>query len=220
MLLALLASCGEAELVEPPAEPPAALFRLAQDGEVQRWTADGETALLDTRSSVLTRGDATRKVRTHWPAWQTLSMCLGHPLALPPAGDPAGFRLLVWEDEVRWRVELSGTNTCQASGHVELDVSADVVDVDGLLVDGSPWREGGRERALELALQAFRATLLERWAELSDRERSEALLLLQHDPDPEAEAVLRALTELAGSRLSDIEAALSNRPEQGPASAR
>lgn len=220
MILAVLLACG-APAPEPPApEPLPTLFRLAADGAVQTWVAGDETVTLDTTSGRLSRGEVELKARSTWPAWQTLALCLGDPMTMPPAGDPAGFRVLAWDDPVHWRLELSGANTCQATGTVILDAVRDEVDVGGLLIDGRPWREGGRERGHALALQAFRGTLVDRWPELSERERSEALLLLQNDPDPEAAAVLRELTDLAGSRLPDVEAALANRPVQGPASAR
>ncbi len=221
----LLTCCWACSVPDPPPatesrdEATTLPFRLVETGAVQTWRAGDEEAVLDTTTRRLTRGDQTYRARLQWPSWQSLELCLGDPLALPPAGDPAGFRLMAWDPEPTWVLDLSGANRCNATGQVSFRVDADSVNVEALLIDGLPWGEGGRERGRELALQAFRADVLTSWSAASETDRSNALLLLQHDPDPEAESILRALAELADHRLHDVERALANRPVQGPASA-
>ena len=119
--------------------------------------ADGtEATLLRTRAQLRWQEDT-------WPAtWQrlggALSMCLGDPLASPPAGDPAGFRILLArappaeDDAAQWILRLSGQNRCRLSGALILQARRDRVDARELLCDGVPWTAGGRDRAQAILL--------------------------------------------------------------------
>jgi hypothetical protein len=54
------------------------------------------------------------------------------------------------------------------------------------------------------------------WIGGTEMERSQILVVLKDDPDPEAVVILRGLLEIAGSRLGDVEAALEARGRLGP----
>lgn len=99
------------------------------------------------------RHAATGRWRTHWQTLgSVLPACIEDPLAVPPAGDAAGFRLLQASPEDlaagRWALHFSGANRCALSGMLLLDATRDHADANALTVDGLPWKRGGRERAL------------------------------------------------------------------------
>lgn len=124
-----------------------------------------------------------------WPTrWRglagTLGVCLGDPLAVPPAGDPGGFRTLHQRDEAwRWAVNLSGDNRCGLAGPVELDATADRVGAVGLTVDGVAWSDGGREVARDRARVWLREHARQRWPLADEAERAQLLAALAKDPD-------------------------------------
>lgn len=131
--------------------------------------------------------------RTRWRSLSgTLALCLGDPLATPPAGDPGGHRLLHQRaGEWRWSVHLSGANVCGLSGHLELDALGDRVRAHALQVGHLSWAEGGREAAAPTARGLARAAAEARWPTADAAERAEILAALSKDP--EASALVLAL---------------------------
>ena len=112
--------------------------------------------------TLLHAGEAVVWETESWPAaWRRLgtelSHCLGgDPLALPPGGDPAGFRTLAAKTppesdrEAMWVLSFSGQNSCELSGTLRLHATRDRADSRDLLSGGKPWESGGREHALSL----------------------------------------------------------------------
>lgn len=178
-----LARCAEVRpcVVErwvPAEEPPAAALTLLRRGAALEPVEDTEPAT---------------PWRTRWTVVNgALDPCLGDPLAASPADDPAGVRELVERGEARWwRLRLSGHNRCRLAGVLELSTTRDEAVADGLSVEGRPWREGGRQRALELLRADLRAQAQAAWEDLSPAEREEWARVL--DRDPEAAALLEEL---------------------------
>jgi len=130
------------------------------------------------------RDGATEQWQTGWRGLAgPLDLCLGDPLATPPAGDPGGFRLLHERGgHWRWSVHFSGANPCGITGHLELDATADRVDANALAVDGAPWARGGRERARARARALARAEAEAAWTNATGPERVRILNALKHDP--------------------------------------
>jgi len=151
----------------------------------------------------------------------TLGPCLGDPLALPPAGDPDGLRLLQRdEDGLWWVLRLWGDNPCKLDGAVRLPVTGERVDTSALSVDDHPWSEDGH-RIAEGHRRAWRRLLVrERWHELAPADKILALQGLAEDPDPEAASLLQTIIERDPSANADAERALERRraafPEDSP----
>ncbi len=155
---------------------------------VERFEGPGEIVdLLHAGDHITPVGRLDR-----WPtAWRglagTLGVCLGDPLAIPPAGDGGGFRGLHRRGEAwRWSVHLSGDNRCGLSGHLELDATADRLGANGLRVDGLAWEHGGRERARDRARMWLREDARRRWPTADEAERAALLAALSKDPDAAA----------------------------------
>jgi hypothetical protein len=209
-LLALALGCGgapEPDDVPVVAEPPVETWRLlgrTGDGwsspeaesardecgapercSVETWSRDGAAPLHLVRDpDRMWRSGRRDTWRTTWRGLSgSLALCIGAPLAIPPATDPAGFRLLHERDGAfRWTVHLSGANPCGLSGQLELDALADRVRPHDLRVDGLAWAEGGRELAQERARSLARAEAEARWAAADADERARILAALRQDP--------------------------------------
>ncbi|MEC7948062.1 MAG: hypothetical protein VX265_10885 [Myxococcota bacterium] len=114
----------------------------------------------------------------------TLALCLGDPLATPPAGDPAGFRLLhARSDSWAWSVHLSGANPCGLDGQIELDAHGHRVRTHGLRAATLPWAEGGREAVVPVARRMARDAAEDRWPEADEAERARIIAALAKDPE-------------------------------------
>jgi len=147
----------------------------------------------------------------------TLGDCLGDPLDLPPAQDPAGFRgLVVTAGEPRWMLSFSGANRCALSGWILLSAADEGVDVERLEVDGLPWRAGGVERARERLRFWVREQLQRQIQVLGPEERIVGFEALVHDPDPAAGAILEGVAAGGGPGALDAAAALERRARRTP----
>jgi hypothetical protein len=235
-LSALLAQLACVEL-GPPSEPrvpdlnpdlalPAPVYRLVTPGDVETWMAPGgRTVTFDRKKRKLTRNDggqgAVRKVPKRWQEWGPLRLCLGAPLADPPAEDPGAFRKLIWEESPYWVLEYSGLNLCNATGVARLQADGQQVDVSDLWIDGLRWHDGGLERAYELGMGHIQASAVEWWLTGTDVSREVLLRTLRDDPDPASEQALRNILEVAGPGERDLVlSALAHRPVAGPRTAR
>lgn len=110
----------------------------------ERWEGpDGSRLFLRAgRAARFTPGGAAR---TRWPTAGTApAACLGDLLLTPPALDPGATRGYDGRD---WVIAYSGRNPCAISGTLRLRVDADRADWSGLIAEGVPWNDGGRERA-------------------------------------------------------------------------
>ncbi|MCB9758701.1 MAG: hypothetical protein H6739_02580 [Alphaproteobacteria bacterium] len=210
--LLLLVAC---DLPSPPKPPPPAevTLRLSSvEGDVEHYLDPdgGPPARYDRATRTLERDGEAVKARVRWGAMGAeLGPCVGDPLALPPAGDTGGFRKLVWATPPRWRVELSGFNRCSLSGAFELDTRVDRVPVVELVVDGRPWREGGREHARAILRAEVRADALRAWPDMSKAERILLLKALSEDPEPAALDVLESLRVRQDVVTADVEDAIA-----------
>lgn len=150
---------------------------------VERWAADGHLVFLHQAgdrlafsAQLLTPGPA-RSAR--WPSLgAVLSACIGDPLALPPAADPSGTRRLTPSALI---LHLSGDNLCHLQGEIQLFRDADRADA-ALLVDGMPWKDGGREQAQILLRADLRRIVTSEWGQLSPEAQALALEVLADDP--------------------------------------
>ena len=155
----------------PPAEAEAEVrtYRHLGGDPVEVFEAeDGHRVEFDPT----TRQLGELKVREAWSLGEPLGTCLGDPLALPPAGDVAGFRKLAFDGEDgAWRLELSGRNPCALSGRLDLPLRFAQVDVSGLRAHELPWKEGGREAVLDQLRAELLAHAEANWASLDAEER-------------------------------------------------
>lgn len=135
-----------------PEAATAEAARCASPCVAELWepTSDASAAT----SIVLLRSDSEMRAADRRGVWQTtwrglsgtLALCLGDPLATPPAGDPAGFRLLhAREGQWAWSVHLSGANPCGLDGQIELAAHGHRVRTHDLRAATLPWADGGRE---------------------------------------------------------------------------
>ena len=156
---------------------------------VESWTLDSAPPIHLIRAQrAMWRAGTREEWRTRWRGLAgPLDLCIGDPLALPPADDPGGFRLLHdQQDSWRWSVHLSGANACELEGHLEIDALADRIQTHHLRVDGMAWTDGGRELARERGRELARAIAESRWAEASAEERARIIAALKQDPDSAA----------------------------------
>lgn len=233
--LLLLAGCSSPEPARPeaPAQPPAAegelslpeaapgLYRLIVPGEVEIWQSeDSRQVRFDRKRRLLTRSDqpeAPVKAKRKWREWEPLMLCLGRPLADPPAEDEGAYRKLAWDERPRWVLQYSGMNRCSATGVIILEADGPGVDVSGLVIDGLPWPRGGLERARELGMGYVQSQAVEWWLSGSDPEREVLLRTLRDDPDPGSADALYRILEVAGpAERPLVESAIEFRPRQGP----
>lgn len=165
------------------------------------------------RSTLLLTASGEHQRSARWPdLGPVLERCLGDPLALPPTGDPQGYRHLVIEAEsAAWVLHLSGANACQLSGSLRLGISPDQVSVEDLSVGAVPWRERGAQAALAMQRAAVRVEVRDRFAELSAAERIVGFETLVHDPDPEALTILEQLAATGGPGSRDAARAIERR---------
>jgi len=119
--------------------------------------------------------------------------------------------LVIQGDEVSWQLTFSGINRCSLGGRVSVHAIDDAVEAGLLTVDGIPWSQGGRQRALSILREQERATVLTDWATLQALDRILVLKRLGEDPDPRAETVLLALRARMDGHEDDIDAALAQR---------
>lgn len=119
----------------------------------ERWEGpDGVRVFL--RSGKAARWSPGGHARTRWPtAGTTLAVCLGDLLLTPPAFDPGGTRGYDGQD---WVIAYTGHNPCAISGTLRLRANADRTDWSGLLAEGHPWEDGGKERANARAAELVR----------------------------------------------------------------
>ena len=216
--LLLAAACSEPGADGPP-EP--VIYRLIRAGDVELWqSGDGRQVRFDRRRRLLTRPERPEesvKARRKWREWEPLRLCLGGPLADPPADDPGAYRKLIWGERPRWVLQYAGTNLCSATGLVILEADGPGVDVSGLMIDGLPWPRGGLERARELGMGYVQSQAVDWWLSGSDREREVLLRTLRDDPDPGSAEALYRILEVAGpAERPLVESALAFRPRQGP----
>jgi len=173
--------------------PACATVNLSLRGDgppcfVEDWT-DGVTTVRVTRAGARLRFDGAPGRTTWTPIDGIVSACLGDPLALPPARDPVGQRIL---DGTTWVLALSGQNACGLSGTLRLDVTRDHADWSDLSADGLPWANGGREAAQSHIRAALREVVRTRWETLDAEDRDDALRGLALDPHPDAKTLLEA----------------------------
>ncbi len=168
------------------------------------------TVLRVGRKLRLSRGGEVLDRSAEWSLLgPTLAACLGDPMDLPPAGDPAGVRSLIEDGGgLRWSLGLRGDNPCRLRGELSLPLSADRVDTSALQVEDRPWSDGGVERARELLNAWLRLELRERWPELGRAEKILGLERLSNDPHPEAGALLRSIAERDPASAADARQAL------------
>jgi len=155
---------------------------------------------------------------TRWPLMGTvLGPCIGDPLALPPADDPEGSRMLEQRGtELRWVIRLSGANGCNIDGVLRLPLRTGRVDASLLSVDGKPWAEGGAELAAALRRAWLRILVRESWPKLTDEDQILALEGLRKDPDPEAGQLLLAIIDRDPSAAGDAQRAIDRRNAANP----
>lgn len=193
-LILLLACTGRAS--EPPEPPPKTIYTLASASDgVETWGADdGSTVSFHAAKNRLDGQWAKRG----WADWSdTLEICLGKPLDLPPGADPGGFRKLTWDGKQgHWTLELTGMNRCAMSGRIHLAAKRDVVDVGELVVDGTPWPDGGGEVAVQLLRLELRERIVDAWPGLPPEEQMSSWRSLERDPD--SADTLRELEERYG----------------------
>ncbi len=144
----------------------------------------------------------------------TLGPCVSDPLALPPAGDAAGLRVLERLDGAYgWVLRFSGQNPCHLSGDLRLPIQGQRVDASGLSVDGTPWTEGGAQLAQERRLTWHRLLVRERWNELTPEDKILSIKALSEDPSSEADALLRAIIDRDPNADADARRALERRSQ-------
>ena len=216
-MIVLLWACAGAEPT-PPADGGALVFRLEEAGPVETWrTEEGQGARFDRRTGMLhwrdqKGGEQEVRTRLAWSTWDLLEFCLGSPVRERPGGDPGAERLLVIQGkDVAWQLVLSGINRCSLGGRVSANAGSDVVRRGHLTVDGVPWDQGGRQRALSILRERERASVLSDWGSLQTMDRILLLKRLGEDPDPRAESVLLALRAREDGHEADIDAALDKR---------
>ena len=150
-----------------------------------------EDTLRVTGGTLAAAGELGGAWRTRWPGLgASLGVCVPDPLALPPAGDPSGTRLLEQDGSPggsgtirrRWVVVLSGDNPCRLSGELRLAVTGNKVDAKGLSVSGLPWTRGGRELARDNARGELRRYAEQSWDTLDPTEQEALLRALREDP--------------------------------------
>jgi hypothetical protein len=170
----------------------AALLELCRDAHpcrAERWQDQAGDEI-----DLVRVGDRIRRPDRldRWPVqWRglagTLTVCMGDPLATPPAKDPQGFRALHQRGtEWRWSIDLSGANPCGIAGRIELDATRDRLRAVELTVDHQPWDSGGRALANERARSIVRADIQRRWptADAATREKWRRQLRLDPDGGP------------------------------------
>ncbi|MCP4809777.1 MAG: hypothetical protein GY913_25160 [Proteobacteria bacterium] len=156
------------------------------------------------------------KVTDSWRLGQVLPGCLGSPLTLPPAGDVAGFRRLIWDGTSgAWALDLSGANLCSLSGRLVLHLDSPQADTGELSVDGVSWKDGGLEAAQALLGAEVRRAALADWTKLSQADRRDVVHALAHDTDDDAEDVLRELLAQEPG-AEDVQRALEERALRTP----
>jgi len=155
---------------------------------------------------------------TRWPLMgSVLGPCIGDPLALPPADDPEGSRMLEQRGaELRWVIRLSGANGCNIDGELRLPLRTGRVDASLLSVDGLPWSEEGAELAAAVRRAWLRLLVRESWPELTAEDQLLALEGLSKDPDPEAEQLLLAIIDRDPSAAADAQHAVDRRHAANP----
>ncbi len=216
----LAASCAQPQeqATEKPAPiaeappPEAQVLRLLRVGPIegrpdaveQLWVsveqgADGGSLVLQTEGDELRIAGGSLTVpdeigtglRTRWPGLgASLAVCLPEPLALPPAGDGGGARLMeqtggpgVARPTRRWWViVLTGDNPCHLTGELRLAADGLKVDAKGLSVSGLPWQSGGRQLARDNARAQLRLYAEENWSTLNAVEQDALLRALREDP--------------------------------------
>lgn len=162
----------------------------------ERWRAEGgsppaERILLRDGDRIVWLDD-----QTVWPArWRQISgallHCLGDPLAVPPAADPAGGRDLL-EDPTApqarwwWRIRLSGQNRCDLRGSLRVAATAPKIDLSELRVGDLPWHSGGRQRAEAHLRAELRELARTSWDALPEAEQADLLRALRADPEASA----------------------------------
>lgn len=130
----------------PGLGPPCGVERWSAGSETMDLLWAGDAALLRTGSNPPGGLDGSgsgpdERARGRWNAvGSVLGACLGPPLNLPPAGDPAGRR---GTDGTSWLIDLSGANRCALSGRLSLGIRGDRADTSELLAGGLGWASGG-----------------------------------------------------------------------------
>ena len=180
-------ACSAPEPTSQPVPQTATVYRIASvEGDLEHLLADdGSTLVFDRANKKL----AGKHAKTVWGEWsETLQVCLGDPLDLPPGGDPEGFRKLRWDGKGgSWMLELGGMNRCAMSGRIHLAAKRNRVDVAELSVDGVLWGDGGGEVAKSLLRAELRERAVEAWPELPPEEQMSTWRALSADPDAEDE---------------------------------
>ena len=193
------------------ARPPPCRAELWQAVEASGDGSDDSAIFLRVGKRTLLRllgQEFRREASWRWLS-SPLSDCLGDPLASPPAGDLAGYRLLVSDErDPHWLLQLSGDNTCHLSGSILLPITGKQAGSQSLSVDGAPWREGGSQLARSHLRAHLRSRALEEWPAAEADQRILLLLLLSRDTDPEAGRILSELKRLHPEAADDIDAAL------------
>lgn len=193
-MILLLACTGSPP--EPPPPPETRIYTFTHQVEgVETWTTEGgATVTFDPQNRRL---DGQRAKRG-WGEWSdTLEVCLGKPLDIPPGGDPGGFRKLAWDGtRGHWTLELTGMNRCAMSGRIHLAVKRNHVDVSELVVDGTSWPQGGGEVAVQMLRLELRDRIVDAWPQLPPEEQMSSWRSLERDPD--AADTLRELEDRYG----------------------
>ncbi len=189
--------------------------RVTQPGSTPPGRDSEAIHLVVGERSLLTLDGAHYRRKTVWRGLgPTLASCLQQaPLALPPAEDDDGLRLLVQDGAVLyWTLRFSGQNPCGLEGRLRLAIVGPTVDASGLAVQGVGWSEGGRDLAhIELAAW-LRLLVRERWASLDDAERILVIQGLARDDEPEARQLLQGIAEGSSNLAANARRALDRQP--------